>query len=429
LATQDPHALSAEIAFRLLLGLARVDGPQNAAEARLLERCREALGIDAARARELAPLASLAELSEYERPAELEREGEHVLELLMQVAAADGFQPTELAWLEYERAAWGVPRTSFAKLQLRAQQAARTERHEERRTLVLERILAGQRGAWIAVFLLFVGLAALGWRAASQRAVAASWRQVEHDLERSLVFVATRYELERAGERETLLASGSGFFVRPGCVATNKHVVEPWKFAALAPRLAAGWRLVESSVERALWVEGARALGADGELDFALARSSARGELRLLATAPDTLVERNFSVNGAQRRCAVHDDDDNDLALLAVEGALERVPAPLGALNPPRKTDDVLLLGFPRGARMFERGVAECSPAPGVIRKIENTLLVSAPVVEGNSGGPLVDRDGRVIGVATRTAKDSSMGICIAASRVEQLLERTFGGR
>lgn len=429
----DPHAAAARIAFRILRGLARIDGDESAAERTLLSRCGAALGLSAEECARLEPLDSISSLAPDERPDDLEAEGEHVLALLLRVAAADGASPREREWLEIERKAWGVRKASFARLALEADDIARRLRERGREQRELRRSLVHSRQTLIAAVLLAIVIAFIGWRASSHYATRAGWHEVEHQIERSLLLIATRYEVQRGQESETRVSVGTGFVVRDGWVATNKHVLQPWKFADGALSRADGWELVESSVTYALWPEGARVLDAAGKLDFTRAVTSTDGSVWLLATAPDVFekrgVRRRVGAKSVEVQCEVHSDDNNDLALLAVRSKIALLPAPLGALTPPRKTDDVLLVGFPRGPSVFEDGVAECSPVAGAIRKLQSTILVSAPVLDGNSGGPLVDREGRVIAVATRIAQDASMGVCIAIEHLERLIAQAERAR
>ena len=52
--------------------------------------------------------------------------------------------------------------------------------------------------------------------------------------------------------------------------------------------------------------------------------------------------------------------------------------------------------------------------------------MVTAGVVGGNSGGPLVDRRGRVVGIITRVFKGTeTLGSCL---RIEHALQLTQGG-
>jgi hypothetical protein len=64
------------------------------------------------------------------------------------------------------------------------------------------------------------------------------------------------------------------------------------------------------------------------------------------------------------------------------------------------------------------------------IRPFEGATLVQtdAAINPGNSGGPLVDRSGRVVGIATmKVAEGESIGFCVAADHARELLQG--GGR
>ncbi|WP_416357409.1 trypsin-like peptidase domain-containing protein [Aureimonas phyllosphaerae] len=94
-------------------------------------------------------------------------------------------------------------------------------------------------------------------------------------------------------------------------------------------------------------------------------------------------------------------DEDHDLALLKVDAKVGK-PLPIVA-GKPRLGEDVLALGFPLRSILADslnvtRG--NVSSLMGLMNDA-NYLQISAPVQPGNSGGPLVDLAGRVVGVVT----------------------------
>ncbi|WP_078710305.1 trypsin-like peptidase domain-containing protein [Consotaella salsifontis] len=95
-------------------------------------------------------------------------------------------------------------------------------------------------------------------------------------------------------------------------------------------------------------------------------------------------------------------DENADLALLHVSG--EKLGAPLAlATGDPRLGEDVLALGFPLRSILADslnvtRG--NVSSLKGLMNDARY-LQISAPIQPGNSGGPLVDLAGRVVGVVT----------------------------
>lgn len=83
-------------------------------------------------------------------------------------------------------------------------------------------------------------------------------------------------------------------------------------------------------------------------------------------------------------------DADNDVALLYIDGELP----PLVFAEPPEVGDPVLAIGAPYG-------YADTVTSGIVTNTEDGVVTTDAAVGPGNSGGPLVDRDGEVIGVIT----------------------------
>lgn len=97
-------------------------------------------------------------------------------------------------------------------------------------------------------------------------------------------------------------------------------------------------------------------------------------------------------------------DTEHDLALLSVQGALPR----LEVADAPADGDEVLALGAPFGI--------EGTGTTGTISNIdEQYFQIDAPINHGNSGGPLLDRHGEVLGVnAAKLEGDGAEGIAWA---------------
>jgi S1-C subfamily serine protease len=67
--------------------------------------------------------------------------------------------------------------------------------------------------------------------------------------------------------------------------------------------------------------------------------------------------------------------------------------------------------------------VAETSGSRGDVRKFETSILISAPIIGGNSGGPVFNERGFVIGVSTRTIRGAeTFGFCIPIRDAIKLL-------
>ncbi|RMG15739.1 MAG: FHA domain-containing protein [Planctomycetota bacterium] len=274
-----------------------------------------------------------------------------------------------------------------------------------------------------------VYLAPGGGQAATGRAL---WKAIEKRLSPSVVFIATRvYGRNAQGKRVDLSVFGTGFFASDdGHIITNKHVIQPWKFPELASRMVReDISILEDTYEVHCWRGGTRFLRRRGgrRLEFNLASgySTKNGTLRVVRTAPD-VWETTLSGGGATRAYRVHAAGNEDLALLQAVGA-HVPPIPLASSDSVGKLDEVMVLGFPAGPAILERGVAETSPAMGTVRKAEETIQVSAAMLGGNSGGPLIDARGRAVGISTRVVRGSeTLGTCL---RIEHARELLFGGR
>lgn len=437
-------------AYRKLLAMANADGELSADERELLERYRIALGVAASEAPGALRAGKSVRVPKALVDAEA-RERAHVVRMLAGVAYADGrLHHRERLRLASIAEFLGVGRVELASILGDAEHHARVRS-------------AARRSALAVALVAVVAVVALVWREATNGApearfallearidgldleqaraneseVRASWDELEgarartfQEIERrtrgAVVLVVVHYRLVRGRESTMRQGVGSGFFVSPdGLIVTNKHVLQPWKFSGdVGQRLADGWRLDEASVRFAAWTAGSPLFDARGELDFASAWDSAAGTLSIAAMPADRIEERAAGLHGGGVHVGeYHALDDADLALLQA-----RVERPVCAFPLAPRRDDVgtldpvLVLGFPWGTSILEGRQAVASSSVGVVRNAQENVYVTAPIVMGNSGGPVVDADGHVVAIATRTVGDSSMGCCIRIERVLPLL-------
>ena len=109
-------------------------------------------------------------------------------------------------------------------------------------------------------------------------------------------------------------------------------------------------------------------------------------------------------------------DPATDLALLRVPGA-EEAPLPLADSSLLRVGDFALAVGCPHGLSHsvtagILSGLGRALPGPGG-QTIEDVIQTDAPLNPGNSGGPLLDTEGRVVGIATAILP-MAQGLCFA---------------
>jgi S1-C subfamily serine protease len=176
-------------------------------------------------------------------------------------------------------------------------------------------------------------------------------------------------------------AEGTGFFaMEPGIVLTNAHVL-----GMLQPN-SPGPRNVEI-----------------------VANSGEKDELKLMAL-----------VLGVDRR--------HDLAVVRVQGEEKPLPAPLPVeldMTNLIELQKVYIFGFPLGAGLGkEITVSESSIAS--LRKDADGLLyqiqLNGGLHPGNSGGPIVDSRGVVIGVAVAGIKGTTINFAVPGEKIQGML-------
>jgi serine protease Do len=153
--------------------------------------------------------------------------------------------------------------------------------------------------------------------------------------------------------------------------------------------------------------------------------------------APDGLIVTNAHVvDGTESvQVRLHDgrrftgrivgrDNRVDLALVRIDGATNLKVLSLGDSNRVRVGEFVLALGHPFGLEhtvsfgiVSRKGAPLAVAAPGF-----DFIQTDASVNPGNSGGPLVNMAGQVIGVNSMAARNGSIGFAIPSNLVRMLL-------
>ena len=97
-------------------------------------------------------------------------------------------------------------------------------------------------------------------------------------------------------------------------------------------------------------------------------------------------------------------DEENDVALLHARGFSSRA-LPIRRTETLRKGDDVIALGYPLVSLQGQEQKATFGRINAMSGAMGDTrfLQVDAPIQPGNSGGPLLDVSGNVVGVVTAT--------------------------
>ena len=160
------------------------------------------------------------------------------------------------------------------------------------------------------------------------------------------------------------LMTGSGFFLRPGQVVTNLHVIRGAKRAEI------------------------KTLDGKGKI---------------------------FAVKGTT---AI--DEEGDLALLSVETPPERARESLVARVLPDEGETIFVIGNPL---KLEGSVSD--GIVSAVREVPNVgkiIQITAPTSHGNSGSPVFNLKGEVIGVVTvKVTNGQNINLAIGAARLEKL--------
>jgi S1-C subfamily serine protease len=136
----------------------------------------------------------------------------------------------------------------------------------------------------------------------------------------------------------------------------------------------------------------------------------------------------------------VETDSANDLALLQVDGSHRDLPPPaeLGARQTLQPGQWAIAIGEPLELRQsvalgvvsgFDREAAFQDARGGHVHELRDLLQTSAPINPGNAGGPLIDANGRVIGINEAAAEHAQgIGFAIPAGALEALLSHRLAG-
>ncbi|MDX6611966.1 MAG: serine protease Do [Blastocatellia bacterium] len=165
--------------------------------------------------------------------------------------------------------------------------------------------------------------------------------------------------------KDDSLISGSGFFIRPGQVMTNLHVV----------------------------------------------RGAVRAEIKTLEGKG-----RSYAVSGL---LAV--DEEADLALLSIDLPLEKSRVAIMGTSLPEEGEKVFAIGNP--LRL------EGSVSDGIVSAVRdvpnlgNIIQVTVPISHGNSGSPLFNMKGQVVGIVTvKVTNGQNINLALSSARIVTLL-------
>ncbi|MHB1426130.1 MAG: S1C family serine protease [Gemmataceae bacterium] len=125
-------------------------------------------------------------------------------------------------------------------------------------------------------------------------------------------------------------------------------------------------------------------------------------------------------------------DRTNDLAVLRLPDDFEPLPSPLPVDSATKliETQKVYIFGFPFGARLG-KNITVSESSVSSLRRDESGALsqvqVNGGMNPGNSGGPVTDTRGVVIGVSVAIIRGTQINFAIPGDLVRQVLDGRFG--
>ena len=192
----------------------------------------------------------------------------------------------------------------------------------------------------------------------------------------------------------------------------------------------------------------------DGVVSVQVARSGSAASGTGFVVDADGTVVTNAHVIGNADQAQVRFDDNgravparvlgtdpsSDLAVLSVDrsSAPRLRVLPLADSNEVRVGDTAVAIGYPLGLDRTATagiisGLGREIRAPNGFT-IDEVIQTDAPINPGNSGGPLLDADGRVIGVNSQIATAGSqgnvgIGFAVPSNTVRELVPKLKGGQ
>jgi hypothetical protein len=293
------------------------------------------------------------------------------------------------------------------------------------------------------------------------------FRQIIDTYNNSVFLIFVQYKLlDETGKAVGIESgTGTGWLARTSdnkaWVVTNKHVIKPFMFK---PELAISHAIQNVSPEPmkdwviCAWRPGAKLREKVGDSNLDISEAWARlpggrggnGSLTVRGFADDdwTYFGDNYAAHleaagfrtdlpqaiiDRVKKAGIHNMDTfNDLAVLELDRRDKKeltTPLPIASddeLKALHQMDRCMSLGYPLGLSVIKGTTVTTSPAAGDIRSLQfevGVIGTSAPILPGNSGGPLIDTRGKVIGVITRRF-EGNQGEAISAKYARDLVDK-----
>lgn len=277
---------------------------------------------------------------------------------------------------------------------------------------------------WGAVFLCFAaGLGAIGyWLLLREPREVDVLERYADRYAGSIAFVLVDYKLKQ-GDQTVYRnrAEGTAFLVdSAGYLLTSRHVACPWledlQLQSMAEQLKHRGGAPSLDYRMYLWFEGARAFNRAA----ALLDTRDVTDLYYVQSAFQSHGSPSVKIQGVAKkptatRELIFSPLRDDFAVLRVSPVPENLrPLPLASGMDPRqipRLSKIITLGFPLGSRTQAEQVNVSVTRGSVRRSFEEAIHIDAALYGGNSGGPVIDERGMVIGIASGVATERAQGL------------------
>jgi S1-C subfamily serine protease len=273
----------------------------------------------------------------------------------------------------------------------------------------------------------------LGVRLEAMEPAGARFKRVLKDSRDAALFVRTSYDVEfaRAGHTVTQQTFGSGFFVSDtGLALAARHVLFPWHYdRELQVLVALGLaRVREDTVTWSIWTADARVLAGEDETGAPRfdqetvwsSRAQARA-VRHLYSPPLEFTQEWVEAPVGAVTIPVPVPGSDDVAVLQLMQFEQPVVTLSITQREVESLDEALVLGYPFSR--LEDGRAVPQGVTGFVRRVtENVLELDTALNPGLSGGPILNRDGEVIGMAVGVLRSEVYGLAIRARDLHRVL-------
>ena len=273
----------------------------------------------------------------------------------------------------------------------------------------------------------------LGARLAAMEPAGARFKRVLQDARGAALFIRTTFEMEfaRAAEVVTQHTFGSGFFVGDsGLALAARHVLFPWHYDRdLQVLVSLGLASVrEETVIWSVWTADQQVLTSEDasgrrwfDAQTAWNSDSEDRAVRHLYSPPMEFTEQWVEAPVGAVTIALPVGGADDVAVLQLMQFDATVVRLAIATQAPEPLDEALALGYPFSR--LEDGKAVPQGVTGFVRRVtEDVLELNTALNPGLSGGPILNLDGDVIGMAVGVLESDVYGLAIRARDLRRVL-------